>query len=79
MPTPSPALNETPLPGAVRRNVVMISAEWVTSGSSPASLMIAAIAQPSPSRLRDSAKRGAWPPGRVTVTGSGKSPVSSAV
>ena len=38
VPTPGPARNATPLPGAPSRTVEWTSARWVTSGSSPASL-----------------------------------------
>ncbi len=50
VPTPSPARKVTPLPGAPRRTVARISAPWVTSGSSPASLTTPAVAAPSPGR-----------------------------
>ncbi len=64
---------------AARRTVARISAPWVTSGSSPASLTTPAVAVPSPSDVVASAKAGRCPRGRVTSTGSGNSPVSSAV
>ena len=74
VPTPSPARKLTPLPRAARRTVARISAPWVTSGSSPASLTTPAVAVPSPSDVVASAKAGCCPRGRVTSTGSGNSP-----
>ena len=47
VPTPSPARNVTPAPGAPSRTVATMSAPCVTSGSSPASLTMPAVAQPS--------------------------------
>src|SRR5690606_18525819 len=56
----------------------MTSAPCVTSGSSPASLMIPASAYPAPAASWASAKAGCWPPGSVMVTGSANVPSSSA-
>lgn len=78
VPTPSPALNTSPAPGAAGRTVTTISAPWVTSGSSPASFTTPARAQPSPASCSASAKAGRWPPGSRISTGSGKTPVRSA-
>ena len=72
VPTPGPARKTRPLPTVAGRTVDRISAPWVTSGSSPASLTMPARAQPSPDAVVASAKAGVWPPGSVTVTGSGK-------
>ena len=56
------------------------SAPWVTSGSSPASLTTPAVAAPSLERARAPARTtGCCRSGRSIVTGSGNSPVSSAV
>lgn len=71
IPTPSPALNTTPLPASPRPTVAIISAPWVTSGSSPASLMTPAAHSPVPNASQASAKAGVSPPGRRMVTGSG--------
>ena len=49
VPTPAPARKITPWPAARRRTTTTMTAPWVTSGSSPASLTTAAIAR-SPSR-----------------------------
>ena len=78
VPTPSPARKMTPLPGAPSRTVAQISAPWVTSGSSPASLITPAVAALSSMRVMASAKLGRSPRGSVTSTGSGNSPVTSA-
>ena len=61
VPTPSPARKVIPLPGAPARTVARTSAPWVTSGSSPASLTMPAMAEPSPSVVVARAKRGALP------------------
>ena len=79
VPTPGPARNSTPHPGAPSRTVEWTSARWVTSGSSPASLTIPARAKPAPSSSVASANDGRRPFGSSMVTGSGNSPVSSAV
>ncbi len=76
MPTPGPARKVTPRPPS--RTVATIIAPWVTSGSSPASLTIPALAQPSPVSSSASGKAGVSPLGRVMVTGSGNSPVRNA-
>src|SRR5699024_7702875 len=55
------------------------SAPWVTSGSSPASLTTPALAESFPSRCVANAKLGRLPLGRLISTGSGNSPLSSAV
>jgi len=57
---------------------VRITAWWVTSGSSPASLTTAASAQPGPEAVSAIAKDGVCPLGRVIVTRAGKSPLSIA-
>ncbi|CAM5741370.1 hypothetical protein SHIRM173S_08743 [Streptomyces hirsutus] len=44
VPTPGPARNTTPAPAGSRRTVARTSAPCVTSGSSPASLTIPAMA-----------------------------------
>ena len=81
VPTPTPARKRNPLPGGSGRRVTTISAPWVTSGSSPASLMTEAVALPPSSarawRLR--AKAGVSPRGSTISTGSGKAPVRRAV
>ncbi len=78
MPTPGPARNVTPLPASPRETVAMMSAPCVTSGSSPASLMMPARAHPSPSSWVARAKLGRVPFGSVASTGSGNSPVNNA-
>ena len=65
-------------PARRARTVAQISAPWVTSGSSPASLTTPAVAEPSSLRVIASAKLGRSPRGNVTSTGSGNSPVTSA-
>ena len=50
VPTPGPARNARPLAGRRAETVARISAPWVTSGSSPASLTMAALAHPGPER-----------------------------
>src|SRR5580704_1066608 len=79
VPTPSPARKLTPAPLLPARTVAQIKAPWVTSGSSPASLMMPAVAALSSLRVMASAKLGRSPRGKVTATGSGNSPVTSAV
>src|SRR5262249_57179878 len=79
VPTPSPTRKVTPLPGLPGRTVASTRAPWVTSGSSPASLTTPAVAEPLSARLTASGKAGRSPRGSVTSTGSGNSPVSSAV
>ena len=79
VPTPSPARKLTPAPRLPARTVAQINAPWVTSGSSPASLMMPAVAELSSLRVMASAKLGRSPRGKVTATGSGNSPVTSAV
>ena len=59
-------------PPAAWRSSARISAPWVTSGSSPASLMMPALATPSPSASRARAKLGVSPLGRVIVDRIGK-------
>ena len=76
IPTPGPAWKRMPSPPS--RTVATTMQPWVTSGSSPASLMIPARAQPSPSSSSASGKLGVSPLGRVIVTGSGKVPVRNA-
>src|SRR5262249_21865341 len=78
VPTPGPALNLTPLPVIPFRIVASTSAPWVTSGSSPASLITPAVAVLPPIRVTARANATSWPPGSVIWTGSGNSPVSSA-
>ena len=72
VPTPSPARKMTPLPGAARRTVARISAPWVTSGSSPASLTTPAVAAPLANEVVASAKAGWPPPGQGHLDGVGK-------
>ncbi len=79
VPTPGPARNTTPLPGSPRVTVTRIRAPWVTSGSSPASLITPAVADSAPSSSVARANAGRWPFGNTIVTGSGNAPVSSAV
>ena len=79
VPTPSPAVKRTPLPGGARLTLQTTSAKWVTSGSSPASLTMPARAKSGPQSSHAKAKAGRSPPGSATVTGSGNSPVRSAV
>ena len=78
VPTPSPAAKRTPLPAGPGRTVATTSAPWVTSGSSPASFTIPALAWPSPRLCVARAKPGRWLLGRVISIGSGNCPVSSA-
>ena len=77
VPTPGPAAYVVPVPAAPRRTHARTTAPCVTSGSSPASFVTAAMATPSPSSYAVSANAGD-PPGSSTRTGSGKRPVSSA-
>src|SRR3954447_4929531 len=79
VPTPGPARKVTPEPAGPCITVTETSAPWVTSGSSPASLTTPAPATPSVSDSVASANDGCLPWGRSIVTGSGNSPVSSAV
>ena len=79
VPTPSPALNWTPLREGRARTLETMSARCVTSGSSPASLTMPALAQFLPRLRRASAKLGRSPFGSRISTGSGNSPVRSAV
>ena len=78
VPTPWPARKATPDPRAANRTVARTSAPCVTSGSSPASLTIPAVASAGPRSDVASAKAGLRPFGSATGTGSGKTPVSSA-
>jgi hypothetical protein len=78
VPTPSPAWNRMPEPGGAGATRVRIVARWVTSGSSPASLMTAASAQPGPVAVSAISKEGVSPRGRVMVTLGGKPPPRSA-
>ena len=57
--------------GAPARTVARTSAPWVTSGSSPASLTMPAMAEPSPSVVVARAKAGRCPRGKV-IDGVGK-------
>ena len=70
MPTPSPATKTTPPSDASTR--ARIRAQCVTSGSSPASLMIAASAHPGPASASAMANSGRSPRGRVIRTRSGR-------
>ena len=63
VPTPGPARKTTPAPGAVPHRRPD-DGQWVTSGSSPASLTTAAMAQPSPRSSAASANAGCCPRGR---------------
>ena len=72
IPTPSPAKKRTPAPEGPNRTEERMSAPWVTSGSSPASLMIPASAKSSSRRSQSSANEGVCPLGSLIDTGSGK-------
>ena len=72
VPTPSPARNVTPAPGAPSRTVATTSAPCVTSGSSPASLITPAVALPSSMRVSASAKPGRSPRGKFHFDRIGK-------
>ena len=76
VPTPGPARKVMPLSGAPGETVTRMSAPWVTSGSSPASLTMAAMAAFGSRSVSASAKSAEPPPGRRIVTGSGNWPVS---
>ena len=76
---PGPARNVTPLAGGPEVTVTETSAPCVTSGSSPASLTMPTVAAASSRDSRARAKAGCLSCGRSMVTGSGNSPVSSAV
>src|SRR5690606_364639 len=78
-PTPSPRAKVTPEPDGPRRTVAVTTAPWVTSGSSPASLTIAAVADSSDSSCRASEKATRRPDGSAISTGSGNWPQTSAV
>ncbi len=79
VPTPGTGPEADAAAGRARpARVATIKAPWVTSGSSPASLTILALAEPASRRLSASAKETRSPRGKVTSTGSGNSPVSSA-
>jgi len=58
--------------------VLAIVAPWVTSGSSPASLITAAVALSAAMRHWTNAKLGRSPPGSVIVASAGNRPVASA-
>ena len=75
VPTPSPARKVTPVPGMPARIVAITRAPCVTSGSSPASLTIPALAPPSKGSAIAREKAGRAPPGSAISTRSGKSPV----
>ena len=79
IPTPSPAENMMPEPGSNGTTWAITVAPWVQSGSSPASLTIPANAPESLSDSKQSGKWGVSPLGRDMLTGSGNSPVTSAV
>ena len=78
VPTPAPARKVTPLPAGPRLTVARTNAPWVTSGSSPASLTTAAVAEPVARLVSASAKATRSPRGSVTSTGSGNAPPNSA-
>ena len=78
VPTPSPARKRTPLPALPAVTATTTSAPWVTSGSSPASLITEARASPVSRWCDASGNPASLPPGRVIVTGSGNVPVISA-
>ena len=79
MPTPSPARKVTPPPGAPRRTVARISAPWVTSGSSPASLTTPAVAAPVAGlAVVARAKAGRCPRGKRHLHRIGKFPGQAA-
>ena len=75
-PTPSPAMNSTPEPGSPRQTVARITAPWVTSGSSPASLTTAAVARLE--QALDQVEARALAARQLDRHGSGKRPVSRA-
>ena len=70
VPTPCSRLEVTPSPP--RRTVAITSAPWVTSGSSPASLMMPARAQSCARPRAPARKIGVSPFGSVIVDGIGK-------
>ena len=70
MPTPGPALKRMPSPPS--RTVATTMQPWVTSGSSPASLMMPARAQPSPRSSSASGKLGVSPFGQRDRHGIGE-------
>ena len=72
VPTPSPATKTMPPALACTRTI--INAPWVTSGSSPASLVIPASAQPSPQSICATANVGVSPLGSLICTVSGNAP-----
>ena len=78
VPTPSPAANPMPEPGAAHAVSAIISAPCVMSGSSPASLTTPARAPVPLSSARASGKVAVPPRGNRIATGSGKRPVSIA-
>ena len=61
VPTPRPARNVTPVPGAPSRTVATTSARWVTSGSSPASLTMPRAGEPGARLLRREREGGPLP------------------
>jgi hypothetical protein len=79
VPTPSPARKTTPSPAGNRRTEAITVAPWVTSGSSPASLTMPAMACVGVSASRASAKAGSSPFGSRIETGSGNAPERRAV
>ena len=72
VPTPSPAAKRRPVPGGPRRTLATTSAPCVTSGSSPASLTMPALAAPSERLVVASVKPARPPRGSGISTGSGK-------
>ena len=78
VPTPSPAARRIPLPGGAGSTVARTSTPCVTSGSSPASLTMPAVARAPSHSAVASAKVARWSRGRRTDTGSGKRPLTIA-
>ena len=78
-PTPSPAMNSTPEPASPRQTEARIRAPSVTSGSSPASLITAAVARGGRNDRSARSNTGRSPRGNRIDTGSGKRPVRSAM
>ena len=71
VPTPLPCRNRTPCPDLPKRSSAMIKAPWVTSGSSPASFIMPAIAISSDCSCISTAKEATLPLGVSILTHSG--------
>src|ERR1700722_15487005 len=66
LPTPSPCRKRTRPGWLLKRTVARSSAPWVASGSSPPSLTVAQVTEPSSSwRVQAMWKTGFWPSGRM--------------